>query len=213
MIMIMFSAEIFKRLEAACGPAEARSVRLQTGETVFRQGAEPPGLPLVLQGQVDLLRWTEAGRSVRIHAARVGETFAEASLYAGQCHCDAVATMPTVVRLLSKRAVLGALETSPELAAAFTEHLAKALMASRRLLELRSITPLTQRLLARLDELADGQGNLPKDIKLMSIAADLNVTAPALYRAIAKLEKHGVLTRPGHGRVRLRRQSDIAVSI
>lgn len=76
-------------------------------------------------------------------------------------------------------------------------------MTARRLLELRAITPLTERILARLRDLSDATGALPRDTSLISIAADLDVTPPALYRAIAALEKLGLLTRPERGRVRL----------
>ena len=78
-------------------------------------------------------------------------------------------------------------------------------MQARRLLELRAITPLTERVRARLEELADAQGVLPATTSLKSVAADLNVTPPALYRAIATLEEKGVLERPDRGRVLLLR--------
>ena len=87
-------------------------------------------------------------------------------------------------------------------------------MRARRLLELRAITPLTERARARLEELADAEGALPKQTSLISIAADLDVTPPALYRAVAALEAEGVLERPERGRVRLRgvQGSEIAQS-
>jgi DNA-binding transcriptional ArsR family regulator len=62
---------------------------------------------------------------------------------------------------------------------------------------------LTERVLARLSDLADETGALPRETSLISIAADLDVTPPALYRAIAVLETRGQLTRPERGRVRL----------
>ena len=152
---------------------------------------------------MDLLRHTESGRSVRSHVARTGETLAEASIFAETCHCDAIAAESSRLRLLPRRSVLEALETQPTLGQVFSLHLAQFLMASRRLLELRAITPLTERILARLSDLSDATGTLPRDTSLISIAADLDVTPPALYRAIAALEKLGLLTRPERGRVRL----------
>lgn len=204
MIAIMSSPDVFKLLARSCLPERPRIVALDAGGALFRQGDEPPGLPRVVQGQVDLVRWTEVGRTVRVHVARPGETFAEASLYADGCHCDAVAAAPSVVHLLPRRAVLRAFRARPALAEAFTMHLAHALMDARRLLELRAVTPLTARALARLDELADADGAIPHDVSLASIAADLDVTPPALYRAIAALKAQGALSRPARGRVRLR---------
>jgi len=200
----MSAHEFFDLLEQACQSGRARSISLESGQTLFRQGDDPPGLPFVTDGQIDLLRHTETGRSVRIHVARPGETFAEASIFAEHCHCDAVAAGPSHLRLLPKRSVLGALETHPGLGQVFSLHLAQSLMTARRLLELRAITPLTERVLARLSDLADATGALPRQMSLISIAADLDVTPPALYRTIAALEKRGLLTRPERGRVRLK---------
>ena len=201
--MIMSAHEFFDLLEQACQSGRARSISLESGQTLFRQGDDPPGLPFVTDGQIDLLRHTETGRSVRIHVARPGETFAEASIFAEHCHCDAVAAGPSHLRLLPKRSVLGALETHPGLGQVFSLHLAQSLMTARRLLELRAITPLTERVLARLSDLADATGALPRQMSLISIAADLDVTPPALYRTIAALKKRGLLSRPERGRVRL----------
>lgn len=205
MIAIMSAQEFFARLEQACLPGSARSIALEPGQSMFRQGDDPPGLPFVIDGRIDLLRHTETGRSVRIHVARTGETFAEASIFAERCHCDAIAAEPSHLRLLPKRSVRFAFAAQPELAQVFSLHLAQSLMTSRRLLELRAITPLTERALARLSDLTDATGMLPRETTLMSIAADLDVTPPALYRAIATLEARGLLERPARGRVRLRR--------
>jgi len=203
MIVIMSVQEFFDRLERACPCGGTRSITLEPGQALFRQGDDPPGLPFMTVGQIDLLRHTETGRSVRIHVARAGETFAEASIFADHCHCDAVAAAPSRVRLLPKRFVRGAFESQPDLGQVFSVHLAQSLMTARRLLELRAITPLSERALARLSDLADAEGALPRKTSLTSIAADLDVTPPALYRAIAALEERGLLTRPERGRVRL----------
>lgn len=203
MIVIMSAQEFFNRLEQACHSGCALSVALEPGQALFRQGDSPPGLPFLTNGRIDLLRHTESGRSVRIHAARAGETFAEASIFAEACHCDAIAAEPSSLRLLPKRSVLEAFDTQPTLGQVFSLHLAQSLMAARRLLELRAITPLTERVLARLSDLADSTGTLPRQTSLLSVAADLDVTPPALYRAIAALEKRGLLNRPERGRVTL----------
>ena len=76
-------------------------------------------------------------------------------------------------------------------------------MQARRLLELRATAPLTEAVLARLTELADADGWLGQNVRLRSLAADAGVTAPALYRALAKLEARGLIDRPTRGRVRL----------
>ncbi len=203
MIVIMSASDFFNALETACPPGSARRVALAPGQALFRQDDTPPGLPFLLKGRIDLVRTTESGDQVRIHIARPQETFAEASIYAERCHCDAVASGPAHLRLLPKARVLRAFETSPDLARTFSQHLATGLMKARRLLELRAITPLTARAHARLSELADAEGALPPGTMLVSLAADLGVTPPALYRALAALERQGKLARPKRGEVRL----------
>ena len=203
MIRIM-SETVFQRMERSLAPGRVRVIELAKGQALFRQGDTPPGLPLLRTGQIDMIRWSAAGRGVRIHVARTGETFAEASLFADACHCDAVAEVPSVVRLLPRAEVLAAFARHPDLSQALSEHLAHQLMRARRLLELRAIAPLEDRALARLGELAGPDGALPPDVRLLSVAADLDVTPPALYRAIARLEAAGALDRPARGKVRLR---------
>ncbi|WP_435672737.1 Crp/Fnr family transcriptional regulator [Marivita sp.] len=203
MIMVMSHLDFFAELNHNCAPAKARRVMLNAGEVMFRQGETSPGFMKVHEGRIDLVRWSETGRSIRIHAAGQGETFAEASLFAESCHCDAVASTPAAIDILPRKAVLDALATSPDLAQRFAAYLSKSLMQSRRLLELRATKPLTEGIIARLIEVVDENDDLPEDVPLLSLAQDLDVTAPALYRALARLEKQGRVIRPARGRVRL----------
>lgn len=55
----------------------------------------------------------------------------------------------------------------------------------------------------RLGELADAKSHLPSRTELQSIAADLDVTRPALYRALATFEAPGALLRTARDRVQL----------
>jgi CRP-like cAMP-binding protein len=203
MIAIMSAFDFFTELQGQCAPATIRRVTLAPQEVLFRQGDTPLGLVLVLEGQMDLIRWTAGGRSIRIHRALRHETFAEASLFAQACHCDAVAAKATVLTILPRRTVLDAFAAKPDLSSRFTTYLAQSLMDARRLLEVRALHPLPEGLMARLAELVDGNDDLPANISLLSLAQDLDVTAPALYRALAKLEKEGRVIRPARGRVRL----------
>lgn len=183
-------------------PAPARTERrLAPGDTLFRQGEESTGFFLLIDGAVDLKRWTPSGASLRLHAVRAGETFAEASLFAGRYHCDAVAVSDSTVRHYARKPVLAALENAPRLAAALAEHLATALREARRLLELRSVSPLKHRLLLRLQDLADSDGRVPLAVTITGIAAEIGATPEACYRALAALQADGELRRPGRGRI------------
>ncbi len=62
---------------------------------------------------------------------------------------------------------------------------------------------MTEGIIARLIEVVNGNGDFHEDVPLLSLAQDLDVTAPALYRALAKLEKQERVIRSARGRVRL----------
>jgi CRP-like cAMP-binding protein len=203
MITIMLKPAFFTAIEAVCPPNATTVTSLAVREVLFRQDDPSLGLCVVLEGQIDLIRSTAAGRSVKIHTASAGATFAEAALFVPTCHCDAVAAVPTWIGAIRKSSVLAALARHPELSTALMHHLAGSLMQARRLLELRATAPLTEAVLARLTELADADGWLGQNVRLRSLAADAGVTAPALYRALAKLEARGLIERPTRGRVRL----------
>ena len=183
-------------------PASALSDRrLAAGELLFRQGDASFGFFRLLNGAVDMVRWTPSGAPLRLHAVRSGETFAEASLFAGHYHCDALATADSEIRSYACDQVLLAMETAPGLAIAMAAHLATSLRDARRLLELRSVTPLKLRLLFRLRDLAGADGRLPSTATITGIAAEIGATPEACYRAVAALERDGVLTRFKRGRI------------
>ncbi|WP_298861688.1 Crp/Fnr family transcriptional regulator [uncultured Sulfitobacter sp.] len=199
----MSSLNFFNDLLARCGAATAKQVALQAGEALFHQGDAPIGLILVESGELELVRWTQRGGGVRIHTAKQGQTFAEASLFAETCHCDAVARVASGVCILPKVEVLAAFASEPDLSNRFSAYLAQSLMATRRMLELRAMRPLGEGMLARLAEVVKADGALPKEVTLLSLADDLGVTGPALYRALTQLEKDGRVIRPARGRVQL----------
>ena len=74
---------------------------------------------------------------------------------------------------------------------------------ARRLIELRSIHPLSERAMLHLADIAGTAGALPPSLTLSAIADHLGVTPPALYRTLAALDRRGQIERPGRGRVRL----------
>lgn len=203
MIAIMSTPDFVKALETACKRSGTRTVQLAAGQTFYRQGEPAPGLPLVVAGEIALMRWTQNGRTVRIHTARAGETFAEASLFEDVCHCDALASRPSTLRYVPRAAALQALSRSPELAGELARHLAHSLVQARRLIELRQMFPLSERVLARLAELTGPDGVLPPELTLSAIAEDLAVTPAAFYRTLAALERRGRIARPARGRVTL----------
>lgn len=179
------------------------TLNLSSGSSLFREGDPAPGLPFIVSGEIELVRWTAGGCAVRMHRARADETFAEASVFAGTCHCEARAMVDSTVELLPREAVLRGIANSPALAERLASHLAHALVTARRLIELRAVHPLPDRVMLHLADVAEPAGELPPGLTLASIADDLGVTPPALYRALAALDRSGRIERPGRGRVRI----------
>lgn len=66
-----------------------------------------------------------------LHSAGSGESLAEASLFAGAYHCDAIASSDALVRLYPKQAVLSALARDRQAAQAFTATPARQVMSLR----------------------------------------------------------------------------------
>lgn len=201
MIGIMF--DIDAAFLDALAPKDIRERVLASGEVLFRQHDKPLGLFLITEGRIDLVRRTAAGATVRVHSAKPPATFAEASLFSDVYHCDAVAGTQSAVRCFSKRAVFSALERRPELARAFSAYLAQALRDARRLIELRSVNPLSDRLYLRLQEHACEDGRLPASTTIKSIAEEIGATAEATYRALAALERKGSVHRLRRGVVKV----------
>ena len=185
--------------DAAWPPSlEARSaVRdLALGELLFQQGDRAAAIYKIESGRLRLIRRTVDDHLVILHAARRGEFFAEASLFAEVYHCDAVAAAPSRVRVYPKAIVMEALRTDPALAEAFMARLARQLQELRARMELRNIRSARGRVLQYLRLRAGIQGrSIAIEGQLQDIAAEIGMTREALYRALAALETEGHLTR------------------
>ncbi len=169
---------------------------LTKGDHVFRQGARSSGLFRVVTGEVTLQRHTESGHAIVLHKALGGTLFAEASIYSEHYHCDAVATVPSVIERFERGAVLAALETDPAFATSFTRHLARQIQSSRQLIELMSIRSAEARVLAALQlGLLDGP--------VTGFAAGIGLTHEACYRALRGLVEAGSVKKSGRGKYTL----------
>ncbi len=173
-----------------------RRRRLEPGEALFRQGDPAVAVYRVNSGRVRLVRHLEDGSSVTLHAARGGETFAEAALWAEAYHCDGVAEAPSEVTVIPKADLLDALEDNPQAAFALARGLAAHVRDLRARLELRDIRSAPERILAWLRLQASGD---PPTVRLdrpwTEIAVEIGLTHEAIYRTLAMLERKGRIQR------------------
>ncbi|MBR0664702.1 Crp/Fnr family transcriptional regulator [Roseomonas hellenica] len=181
-----------------------RDRRLAHGEALFRAGDAALGLGLVRQGVLELVRTSPEGRRLVLHRAGPGETFAEASLFESHHHCDAIAAVSSLVTVHPAAELRRVARADPGLAWRIAAHLAARLVAERARAERLALPHAADRLLDVLHALPpepDGTRRLGRSWK--SLAAELGLSHEATYRALARLERAGLLRREGGDRVRL----------
>jgi len=186
---------------------------LSAGETLFRKDDRCRGLFYLEAGDIRLIRWRADGHETVIHAAREGETFAEAAVFSSRYHCDAVASRTSCGISIAKEAVLAAMEGDTRFARELAARFAREVQAIRRTVEIICIRSARDRVHAALDKLADSAtGVVDVAGPLKEIAARIGLTHEAFYRAVAELAADGLLTRQGRGHIRMTSRSRPATS-
>lgn len=191
-------------------PAAVRAVaferKLKAGEALFRLGDKAAGFYEVVSGRVRLVRVDRVGRETVLHVAGPAETLAEASLFSGHYHCDAVASTDVTVRVYPKRQVVSAFEKDPKALKTFTAMLAHQVMGLRTRLQQRNIRSARERVrqFIALNTGPDGR-SVELYGTLKDLAAEIGLTHEALYRALAALERAGEIKRAGNRIMLVRR--------
>jgi CRP-like cAMP-binding protein len=125
-------------------------------------------------------------------------------LFESHHHCDAIAAVPSLVAVHPAAELRRAAGADPGLAWCIAAHLAARLVAERARAERLALPHAADRLLDVLHALPpepDGTRRLARSWK--SLAAELGLSHEATYRALARLERAGLLLREGGDRVRL----------
>ncbi|MDP3414361.1 Crp/Fnr family transcriptional regulator [Falsiroseomonas sp.] len=181
-----------------------RDRRLARGEALFRAGDPALGLVLVREGALELVRLSSEGRRLILHRAKAGDTFAEASLFESHHHCDAICAAPGFVTIYGVADLRRAAMADLDLAWRVAAHLAARLVAERARAERLALPHAADRLLDMLHALPpEPDGTRRIGCSWKSLAAELGLSHEATYRALARLERAGLLRREGRDRVRL----------
>ena len=179
---------------------------LKAGQSLVPHGHATAGLYEVVKGKMRLVRIDASGRESVLYSAVAGDVIAEASLFSPVYHCDALASVSSVVRALSESRDLRGIPARSEGRAGLHGVLAREIMRLRTRLELSNIHSARDRVrhYLALNAAADGARLcFPGPIK--ELAADLGLSHEALYRTLAAMQRDGEIKRAGakdHARAR-----------
>ena len=174
-------------------PSSCRRRLSDEGEVVFHQGSKTRGLFFVIEGKIELRRFSEAGQGVIIHRAKSGETFAEASLFSDHYHCDAVCTVKSQLVEMDRGTILHKFQNDPGFALAIAKRFARQNQEYRRKVEMLTIKSAEERIYAAILD-----GLLTDSIK--SFASEIGLTHEAVYRGLSKLVVKRKLVKLGRGK-------------
>lgn len=173
--------------------AALSAMELRKGETLFRQRHRPRYMHFVVGGEIVLERIGVSGDPVVLQRVRQGFV-AEASLQSASYHCDAVVTSPGWAIAVPIDPLKAELATDSAFALRWIRMLNAEVRRQRTQCERMSLKGVDERLL-HLVETEGVDGRLPIASGLKSLATELAVSHEALYRAVAALEKRGVIVR------------------
>jgi CRP/FNR family transcriptional regulator, dissimilatory nitrate respiration regulator len=169
---------------------------LAAQQVLFYQNDPSKAIFAVDSGQIKLIHYTEAGKTVNHYVIQPGEYFAEVALFNEVYVCSAIAEIPSRIIAFPKEIFLKALEQNINLSKSFTEQLARRLHYTKLLLELRGIRSARDRILHYLQVIIPpNQKTFYLDRSLKDIANDIGISPEAFSRTLAQLQHEGLLTR------------------
>ena len=161
----------------------ARHLHFEGGQHLFHRGDAVTDLHFVLVGSIHLIRYQSDGSALILQRASPGSILAEASLYSGKYHCDAVAFGAADTRVYAKASLKKLLLKSSEFGNVWASYLAQELQRSRLRSEILSLRTVSERLDAWI---AWNSGSFPERGEWKLVANQLGISPEALYREIAK---------------------------
>jgi len=158
-------------------------VAFDAGQVLFASGDKVDRMYQVVLGEVQLMRHQRDGTALVLQRAGPGCLVAEASLFADRYHCDALAVRQGEARSFSRQSMKDRLAADSSFAQAWMAYLSGEVQAARARAEILSLKTVSSRLEAWL---AWHDGVLPAKGTWKSIAAEIGVSAEALYREIGR---------------------------
>ena len=174
----------------------SRVIETGKGESIFRAGDAVDAVYRVLEGEVRLTRFSPEGTEFVLYRACKGDIFAEASLFAGHYHCDAICTLPGACLRLPADTLRECLSNDPDFALEWIATLSRNLRRQRAAQERMGLKSLRMRVIHYIVDRGN-EGSVMLDQPILRWAAELGASHEALYRTLAEMEKDGVMQRQG----------------
>jgi CRP/FNR family transcriptional regulator len=178
-----------------------RARTLEPGEILFEEGAPCTGLFIIAAGRVEVRQISLRGREQVFHTEGPGATLGEAPLFdRGGYIASAVALEPTRALFLPRGDVLALCRGHPEVTLAILETLARRVRRFAEIVSDLAFRPVAERLARYLETVAAPRRpatGLEVDLKLThaQLAARLGTVRELVARALAQLERAGVISR------------------
>jgi CRP-like cAMP-binding protein len=174
---------MLRSIEPYLDGLRGREQRFENGRFLFHRGDPVTVMHFVLSGSIHLVRHQSDGSRLILQRAQPGSILAEASLYSGAYHCDAVASGTAHTRVYAKAGLKKLLAKSPEFSDVWANYLAQELQGSRLRSEILSLNTVARRLDAWI---AWNGGSCPEKGGWNLLASQIGVSPEALYREMAK---------------------------
>lgn len=166
---------------------QGKDMRLNAGALLFQRADPVRHVYLIRQGEVHLLRRQEDGTTSILQRAGPGTLLAEASLLSDSYHCAAEAVTESRLTYWPHAKIRALIYDDKSTALAFARHLANEVRAAR----LKAEITAHRRVCDRLDAwLTWHESGLPGKGEWHHLARELNVSPEALYREIARRNRH-----------------------
>src|SRR5262245_35893600 len=176
--------------------------RFATGDILFRAGDTAPGLLVVLEGKVRVVR--KAGdRAQVVHVERTGGTLGEVPVFSGGGYpATAFAAEPTVCALVGRDVLLAAVKANPESAFVLLERLSFRVRELVERLDRTALRPVSARLAEYLIARADARHRAVVAIGMtqQQLAEELGTVREVVVRELQALRAAGLVRALGGGR-------------
>lgn len=190
--MDIYIPELLKELLPKELLGQCNAHHFDKGDYLFRQGKKPEHMFFIVSGEAVLTRTSRHGEPTILQRCK-GGFLSEASLLSDAYHCDAFATHNGQAITLPIKSLRDALADS-KFSIKWVRLLSKEIMRLRTQSERLGLKDIRSKLIHLIEtEGKNGALTLQSDFK--SMASEIGVTHEALYRAMAALEREGLLKK------------------